>query len=625
MSNRRKNASNTAFWSIAGVALAACHHGGDKQTSIVLGQFFKDDEETIGGSEAGRTRQIPKIIGTPRTEGDTESSNGALSFANTAGEANSALTLRIIYTNPEGTTATEVIDQPQPTEQYSEAIRTQYGTFIFSARQNNDGSDSDASISWRYNILPDAEIPSGGLSDRITVRIESETGGHDQRIIEIPLNGRNDVPTLTAGGEASIAEDAEDGTATGYTLTVTDPDIGDSHTFTVTEGTGTSTNFGMQRIGATNVYNLVLLEGHSIDYDNGVTSHALSIVVSDGIATSAAETVTVTITGANDAPELTVGGTAPSIAEDAADTTATGYTLTVTDPDTADSHSFTVMEGGGESTNFEMAQVGTSDVWNLVLSSGHSIDYDEGVTSHTLSITVSDGVATDTVETTVTITDVNDIIPSIEASSDMVSIAEDAADGAIDGITLTVDDRDTVGTYAVTVMEGGSASTNFRAVATSDSKVFNLELLAGHSVNFDSGVTSHELSITVNDGVATSTTPEIVTVDITDANDIAPTLAAMGTANIMSSATAGMATGYSLTLSDDDTVGTHRFTVTEGGSESANFEMEQDGSNSNVWNLVVSSGATLVDMVNHDLSIVVNDEVVDSMAETVTVTVMDVV
>ena len=623
MSNRRKNASNTAFWSIAGVALAACHHGGDKQTSIVLGQFFKDDEETIGGSEAGGTRQIPKIIGTPRTEGDTESSNGALSFANTAGEANSALTLRIIYTNPEGTTATEVIDQPQPTEQYSEAIRTQYGTFIFSARQNNDGSDSDASISWRYNILPDAEIPSGGLSDRITVRIESETGGHDQRIIEIPLNGRNDVPTLTAGGEASIAEDAEDGTATGYTLTVTDPDIGDSHTFTVTEGTGTSTNFGMQRIGTTNVYNLVLLAGHSVDFDNGVTSHALSIVVSDGIATSAAETVTVTITGANDAPELTVGGTDPSIAEDAADTTATGYTLTVTDPDTADMHSFTVTEGGGESTNFEMAQVGASDVWNLVLSSGHSIDYDEGVTSHTLSITVNDGVATDTVETTVAITDVNDVVPSVEASSDMVSIAEDAADGAVGTITLTITDPDTIGTYAITIAENNATSTNFGVEATSDAKVFNLVLLATNTIDYDTA-TSHTLSITVNDGVATSTTPEIVTVTLTDVNDVASTLAAMGTANIMSSAAAGMATGYSLTLTDPDTIGTHTFTVTEGGSESANFEMEQVG-DTDVWNLVVSSGATLVDMVNHDLSIVVNDEVVDSMAETVTVTVMDVV
>ena len=728
MLNRREYASTTAFWSLAGVVLAACHHDGGGNVSVAPASYFQHDELPAGATQGG----VRAITGTARTEGETESSTGALYFAST-NEPNSALTIRVTYTNQAGVLATEEIDQPEQPEQYSEAIRTQYGTFVFSARQNNDDNDEDASISWRYTLLPDLEIPTEGLFDRITVSIEGSEGRQDQRILEIPINY---APTLTAGGEAmpSIAENVEDGTATGYTLTVAGIDtIGASETFTVMEGGSESANFEMQRVDDTNVWNLVVRANNNINYEDA-TSHALSITVFDGTATSAAETVTVTITDVDEGPpELTAGGTAPSIAENAADAgTATGYTLTVTDPDTRYPHAFRVMEGVSESANFVMQRVGTSNVWNLVVRTGNSINY-EDATSHTLSITVNDGTVDSVAEeVTVAITDVDEGPPELTAGGAAMDIAEDTDAGTATGYTLTVTDPDTRYPHAFTVeeggsesanfvmqrvddsnvwnlvvregnsidyematshvlsitvndgtttsaaqtvtvtitnvelglvaggdhlmlelyeniglvlrdpvptgytltvidsdpgdsltftvMEGGSESTNFEMQQIGTSNVYDLVVIMGNSINYEDA-TSHDLSITVNDGTITSTAKEF-TVTILDVNDVIPTLEAMGTASIAADAADGTATGYTLTLTDPDSVSPHEFRVLEGGSESDNFEMAQIGT-SNIYNLVLSEGHSIMSGVDHDLSITVSDGLLRSDPETtVTVDVM---
>lgn len=145
------------------------------------------------------------------------------------------------------------------------------------------------------------------------------------------ITGSNDAPTLTSATRSiALTEDAAQTTAAGQ-LTATDPDLGTALVFSGSK----SDAFGalvVQKNGAwlyslksggAAVQSLAEDEVKIIDYP---------VTVSDGKGGTATQTISVTITGTNDAPVITSAKTTAALTEDGKSATATGK-ITASDAD----------------------------------------------------------------------------------------------------------------------------------------------------------------------------------------------------------------------------------------------------------------------------------------------------
>ena len=192
----------------------------------------------------------------------------------------------------------------------------------------------------------------------------------------------------------------------------------------------------------------------------------------------------------------------------------------------------------------------------------------------------------------ITITDANDIVPDLSQSGTATPIMENAA-GATTGITFTVADADTVNTITYDVA-ATTSNTNNDAIAamfevdktTGMLKLDGVALDREHDALITSGQIS--LTITANDGVRDSNS-ETVTITVTDENDSAPTATTSGTAMLTEAdaVSTNTATGFSITLADDDTDAVNEHAITVTGDLATRFGFVKDGTTANQWNLVL--------------------------------------
>ena len=178
--------------------------------------------------------------------------------------------------------------------------------------------------------------------------------------------------------------------------------------------------------------------------------------------------------------------------------------VTATDPD-SDAVRYSLL-GGNDSSLFAIEE--TSGELFYV---GAGEDFEGGVTSYELTIRASDG--THTIDTTVTVT-VTDAAeqPAFGEESYAFELAENA-DGSANGLSLgrvlaTDPDRDEV-RYSLT---GGNESMLFNIDETSGELYY-----VGPGEDYESGVTSYELTVRASDAAHTADTT--VTVTVTDEAD----------------------------------------------------------------------------------------------------------
>ena len=177
------------------------------------------------------------------------------------------------------------------------------------------------------------------------------------------------------------------------------------------------------------------------------------ITVDDGKGGKATQTVTVEVTGTNDAP--TIGGTATgAVKEDAVVNTTSGQ-LTKTDVDTNDVHTWSVANNGnGQYGKFTVDQTGK---WTYTLDNSNAKvqALAEGQTAtDTIIVTVNDGKGgTATQEITVTITGTNDA-PTIGGVA-TGAVTEDAAVTIVTG-QLTKTDVDATDTHTWSIANNGN-------------------------------------------------------------------------------------------------------------------------------------------------------------------------
>ena len=499
---------------------------------------------------------------------------------------------------------------------------------------------------WTYrlfNTLSAVQALGQGatLNDSLIIQAADGTTG----TLVITITGADDQATIGGTVNGFVTEDAvkadnsPDNQATGI-VTLRDVDGGSSFT-AQTDVDGTYGTFSLATSGVW-TYSLDNsdTDTNALRAGQMVNDETFAIAASDG----ASATVTITITGANDA--ATFGGTVHgSVTEDATETMATG-TMTVTDVDgdnTLQARTLTGTYG-----DFVVNADGTW-TYTLVNSRAATNALREGqTTSEGLQVSASDGTSGPTIIITVT------------GADDQATIEGDLAGSVTEDAVKTDNspDNQATGTVTLSDVDGGSSLTaqtdtpgkygTFSLNATSGVWTYSLDNSDPdtNALRSDQTVNDETFDIAASDGASAT-----VTITITGADDpsiIGGTLAgavtedatvttAGGTASITSTdntvtftaqtdvdgtygtfslATTGVWT-YTLDNSDTDTNA-----LADGVEETDSFTIAtSDGSTAAV--VITVTGADDQATIGGDLAGSVTEDATETMA-TGTVTLSDV-
>jgi len=425
---------------------------------------------------------------------------------------------------------------------------------------NNDGS---------YSFDPGSDFDDLAVAATRPVTFTYTASDNDggvsvKKTITITVTGTNDIPVA---GDVAIAA-IEDGSAVTGNFTVTDADTTDTHTFAITsapaEGSVVNNDNGTFTFNP-GVDFQDLADGETRDVNFTYTARDDS---STGNDTSVFKTVTVTVTGTNDAPVITVEASdsaAKTLTETNAGLTVAG-TLTLTDIDTTDivtSTVLSVVESGDTSAianatllammgvTGDLTNAETTDTLDWTFNSGgEAFNYLDETQSLTLTYTiqVTDGSATDTQTVTITIDGTNDA-PVIGGDSSG-SVTEETTLTAT-GTLSVADSDDTDGVQAAAGLIGDNAHGTLDINAAGD-WTYSLD-------NTDSAVQALANSETLTDTVTVTlgdgTTTQAITITIHGTNDAPVITVETGdsAAEILTETDAGLTVAGTLTLTDIDT------------------------------------------------------------------------
>ncbi len=172
----------------------------------------------------------------------------------------------------ENTTAVTTVtaSDPNPGDSRSYSISGGFDGNLFSI-------DSQTGV-LAFLQAPDFENPtlSGGIPDQfydVRVRATDGSGAFDEQLITVTVTNANEAPTQVLLSSLAIAEDADNGTLVGI-LTASDPDAGDSTSFTLLDDAA-----GRFAIAGGN--QLVVANGVALDYEQSAT-HQITVRATDG-------------------------------------------------------------------------------------------------------------------------------------------------------------------------------------------------------------------------------------------------------------------------------------------------------------------------------------------------------
>ena len=259
--------------------------------------------------------------------------------------------------------------------------------------------DYETKSSYQFMVVVmETESDEGYLSGiSVTVSLTDVAegdGGPEQSKTE----PENRAPSFDANIDTTleVAENSAAGTNVGAAVTATDPDDGDTLTYTLSGTDAASFDIG----SATG--QITTKSGVTYDYETK-QSYSVAVGVSDGKGGTDSIAVTVSLTDVNEAPVFADGATATrEVAENSAAGTNVGAAVTATDPDTGDTLTYTL--SGTDAASFSIG----SSTCQITTKSGVTYDY-ESKSSYSLTVGVSDGNGgTDSIAVTVNLTDVEE-------------------------------------------------------------------------------------------------------------------------------------------------------------------------------------------------------------------------
>jgi VCBS repeat-containing protein len=453
------------------------------------------------------------------TAGDDHAVTEAGGTANgTAGDPDAAGTLHVTD-----------VDAGQSSFQAAGDLEGTYGTFTF----------DETSGAWTYTLDNErAATQALNLGDPAQDSLMVHSADGTAYTVTVDITGSNDAPVVTAA-LTSLADEGD----TSYNLDLlhgaSDVDDGETATLSVTD-VMYSVDGGPASVTAPAG---VSLSGSSLTVDptNGAFDHlgegqhatiTVTYDVTDAHGATVPQGETITITGTNDAPVVSAGGTLSYTENDAAAAIDAG--LTITDVDSAMLSGATVSITGGFATGEDVlgfvAQNGISGSYNaatgvLTLTGPASVaDYEAALQSvtyanssdnpsgatRTISFQVDDGAtldhASNIATASVNVTPVNDA-PTSSAVS-LTAIAEDSGARLITQAELLANAADVDGPPL--------SATDLHVASGSGTLVDNHDGTWSYTPSLNDD-TSVSFSYTVTDGSLTASGS--ASLDITPVND----------------------------------------------------------------------------------------------------------
>jgi VCBS repeat-containing protein len=361
------------------------------------------------------------------------------------------------------------------------------GTLTASVTTDTTGSGAGGVISWSYSVAAAAvEYLAAGQTkiETFTFTLNDGHGGLVERTVTVTITGTNDAPVIGAAVLAGSATEIADGaagentathTASG-TLAFTDVDLTDGHTVgAVPQGGGYRGSFSAVVTNSSTgdgagvvTWTFTIADSAIDDLAAGQTlTQTYLVTIDDGHGGSDSETVTVTITGTNDAPVLTIdtsGAVTEDVAVNAGGNLTDSGTLSFVDVDATDTvtvsaaYNDDAVWSAGVLTLAQIAAISSGfsvdgNSWDYTVSNA-ALDFlgvGETITlSFDVTVTDSSGTSNDSDTETVTITifgtnDAPVVNPESYTLDEDTTLTVSAASGVlandsdVDGDTLTAD------------------------------------------------------------------------------------------------------------------------------------------------------------------------------------------
>jgi CSLREA domain-containing protein len=209
--------------------------------------------------------------------------------------------------------------------------------------ESGTGSADNGSFIISGNILS-TSVPfnyEAKNSYSIRVRTTDQGGLWFEKQFTVTVTNVNETPTDISLSATSVAENAPAGTTVGL-LSTTDPDSGDTFTYTLAPGEGSVDNDSF------NISDSSLRTSASFDYE-AKSSYSIRVRTTDQGGLWFEQPFTITVTNVNETP-TDISLSATSVAEDAAIDTVVG-TLSTTDPYSGNTFTYTLAPGEGSADN----------------------------------------------------------------------------------------------------------------------------------------------------------------------------------------------------------------------------------------------------------------------------------
>ncbi len=224
---------------------------------------------------------------------------------------------------------------------------------------DGEGADDNANFTISTDTLITSSILDYETDSILNIRLQSQDqeGNSFEMAFTINVLDNNDPPTAISLSNNSILENQAVGTAIG-TLATEDPNSADTHTYTLVDGEGADDNANFSINGNT------LITSSILDYETDSIRN-IRLQSQDQEGNSFEMTFTINVEYNKDAPTA-ISLSNNSILENQAVGTAIG-TLTTEDPNSADTHSYTLVDGEGAEDNANFSINGNTLITSSIL------------------------------------------------------------------------------------------------------------------------------------------------------------------------------------------------------------------------------------------------------------------
>ena len=379
----------------------------------------------------------------------------------------------------------------------------------------------------------------------VTVMAEDSEGASASIEVTIAVTNANEPPSFDpTDNMRSVAENTEPGQAIGDPVTATDPDSGNTLTYSLggtdADAFGIDSTSGQLRTSA------------ALDYETR-SSYSVTVVAEDSEGASDSIEVTIAVTNANEPPSFDSTSTTRSVAENADPGHDIGDPVAAMDPDSGDT--LTYLLGGPDAAAFDI------DEANGQLRTRDALDHEAKASYSVRMVALDTQGASASIEVTIEVTDANDP-PSFDPDDNTRSVAENTGPGQ------TIGDP-------VAAMDSDSGDTLTYRLEGTDAAEFDIDSASGQlrtSAALDhEAKASYSVTVVAQDNEGASASIE-VTIAVTNANEPPSFDPTDNTRSVAENTEPGQAIGDPVAATDPDSDETLTYRLE--GTDAAAFDID---------------------------------------------------